>query len=206
MHDGRMTILGKKVAWWGGTMGVVVMVCFGLAAKDRILETWYLWRLESKNEEARGVAAERLGEMKSVRAIPKLVEALRGEPGAYQSHYSVKALAAIGPEAVLEISRALEDEKEIARIRAAESLRRIGPGAIVAVPSLINALKDENKDVRGIVAETLGMIGPRAESAVPGIAGPRHQRPSASRLRPGLGCQPPSAAQRRFSPDPRRGR
>ena len=53
------------------------------------------------------------------------------------------------------------------RMRAAETLGRIGPPASAAVPALIEALKDANSNVRVRAAEALGQIGMPASEAVP---------------------------------------
>ena len=51
-----------------------MLLVAGYAFKDRPIEQWYLWRLESEDEETTKAAVERLGEMGSVRAIPRLLE------------------------------------------------------------------------------------------------------------------------------------
>lgn len=61
------------------SLGVVVLVAAGFAFKRPILEQWYLWELESEEEQERKLAAEKLGELRSVRAIPSLIKILRGE-------------------------------------------------------------------------------------------------------------------------------
>ncbi len=67
---------GKKPACWAVTMGVVVLVAVGLTSRDRILETWWLYRLEYGDSKERRDAAERLGEIGSLRALPRLLRVL----------------------------------------------------------------------------------------------------------------------------------
>ena len=43
-----------------------MLLIAGYAFKDKALEQWYLWELESEDEEKRKLAAERLGENRSV--------------------------------------------------------------------------------------------------------------------------------------------
>lgn len=59
------------------SVGIVVLVAAGLALKPAIQEQWYLWQLDSEDEETKKSAAETLGEMQSVRAVPKLLQVLR---------------------------------------------------------------------------------------------------------------------------------
>ena len=67
----------KRTAFWAMTLGVVVLVAVGVTSKDWVLETWYLHELEHGDEAEKRAAAEKLGEMGSVRAIPGLFEALK---------------------------------------------------------------------------------------------------------------------------------
>src|SRR5437867_6966309 len=46
----------------------------------RIIEAWNIARLDSKDVAVRKAAAEALGEIRSVRAVPKLVQGLAREP------------------------------------------------------------------------------------------------------------------------------
>lgn len=125
---------GKLVALATAAVGMVVLVAAGFAAKDRIREQWYIWRLERGSKEAQVAAAEMLGEMRSVRAVPLLMAALRkeavlhfeavaspdasglvtmlGDPDWYLGERGVrirKALVGIGRPATLELLRAIRD-------------------------------------------------------------------------------------------------
>src|SRR6185503_3677405 len=50
--------------------------------RDRLLEEYYLWKLGSTESEERDFAAVKLVELRSVRAVPRLLSLLRGEPRA----------------------------------------------------------------------------------------------------------------------------
>jgi HEAT repeat protein len=58
-------------------VGVAVLVGAGFALKRPILERWYLWELDSEDDEQRKLAAQKLGELESVKAVPKLLQVLR---------------------------------------------------------------------------------------------------------------------------------
>ena len=65
----------KTLPILAGASCLVVLLCASIAFRKPVLEWWYLWELESGDEEGRKVAAERLGDMGAARAIPKLTEA-----------------------------------------------------------------------------------------------------------------------------------
>jgi len=53
---------------------LTILAVLAVASWDRILEGWYLQQLSSSDKEAQLRAAERLVELESIRAIPKLIE------------------------------------------------------------------------------------------------------------------------------------
>src|SRR5262245_45342987 len=59
----------------------------------------------------------------------------------------------------------LKDRDPATRIRAAQTLWKIGPKARTAVPALGEALRDRNADVRRFAALALGAIGAEARLA-----------------------------------------
>ena len=72
-----MATKGKRLTYLTIGTGLLVLLVAGFASKDKALEQWYLWKLESEDEETQKTAAEKLGELESVRAIPKLLQVLR---------------------------------------------------------------------------------------------------------------------------------
>ena len=58
----------------------MVIVWAGIAFEEKLVEQWYLWKLDSAEEEEQKLAAEMLGQMKSRRAVPRLIEILRRAP------------------------------------------------------------------------------------------------------------------------------
>lgn len=156
-------------------VGLLTLAGAGFALKDKALEEWYIWELESENQEVRKNAAEKLGEMRAVRAIPRLME-LCPEDKEYsekraqrETTYIMDALVKIGKPAVPALVRKLQ----YGRIpwcawSARYALGRIGSPAI---PALIAALRDEDEYTRHNAALTLGELplGPLAKDAVPAL-------------------------------------
>ena len=75
-----MKVRGRSVAMGAVLVGTVVIGWARFACEEKVLEQWYLWKLESAEEEERELAAKKLGEMRSRRAIPQLIEILRHAP------------------------------------------------------------------------------------------------------------------------------
>ena len=61
-------------------VGAMVTVWAGIAFEEKLVEQWYLWKLDSAEEKEQELAAEKLGQMRSIRAVPRLVEILRRTP------------------------------------------------------------------------------------------------------------------------------
>ena len=120
--------------------------------KDKAVEQWYLWQLDSEDEEERQVAAARLGEMGSVKAIPGLME-LWPEEGELDAALRasdeymciVDALVNIGEPAVPALIKKLDHGDELVRENAVSTLARIRPVAKDAAPALIEILTRENR-------------------------------------------------------------
>ena len=81
--------------------GIAVVVASGFTLTGPVIEQWYLWKLESEDEEERRTAVERLADMRSVRAVPRLLSMLRTE-SKHQQRLGLagSALARIGPPAI----------------------------------------------------------------------------------------------------------
>jgi hypothetical protein len=68
---------GKIVAFSLAATGLVVLAAAGMMAWPRLEEEWWFYRLRTGDEDQRQRAAERLGSLGSVRALPELVAAMR---------------------------------------------------------------------------------------------------------------------------------
>ena len=115
--------------------GVVVVVAAGFALKRPILEQWYLRQLESEDGEEQRTAIQKLGELRSASAVPKLVELFRKQ----------------------------NTRRSFGRddLRLREALVAIGEPA---VPHLIELTRDHNRAIRSAAWTVLGEVGPVAVS------------------------------------------
>jgi hypothetical protein len=68
---------GKRVAISAAVAGALVLLAAVFALRGWIREEWYLRKLGSGDGEAKRLAAEKLGELKSIRAIPVLAGLVR---------------------------------------------------------------------------------------------------------------------------------
>jgi HEAT repeat protein len=73
---GGMAGRGRRVAILMATLGVATIFGTAVALRNRGIEQWYLWKLESPDKETREAAAKQLGEMRSARAVVLLLEKL----------------------------------------------------------------------------------------------------------------------------------
>ncbi len=64
---------GKLIARWSAALALAVLLACAVVFRDEFLEQWYLWKLDSQDEASRLLAAEKLGELQSVRAVPGVV-------------------------------------------------------------------------------------------------------------------------------------
>ncbi len=166
-----MATKGRRLTYLIISLGLLVLVVAVYAFRGPILEQWYLSKLESEDEEERKLAAERLVELHSVIAIPRLTELFRTEP-IEEPHlpYSAEALAKIGKPAVPALCNLLGEQHHTNRRDFIWTIGAIGEKAEAAVPYLIHSLEDEDWVVRQTTAEVLGLIGPRARHAIPALA------------------------------------
>src|SRR5262245_7620930 len=82
---------------------------------------------------------------------------------------AVQALRSLGPTAVPDLIKALEDDDWQVRNQAAVALGVIGPEAKAAVPALITVLQAEDKYLRSNGVTALGKLGQEAKAAVPAL-------------------------------------
>lgn len=169
-------------------VGSLVLVIAGFALRDRVFEQWLLWKLESGNEQARKIAAERLGEMRSARAAPRLVQILReraqtaDEIRAYalstgldmtepfwEEDWTTKAIAAIGVRAIPAIAEVIKDETSFLGTRDAmdAALHRIIEEMGSSPTSrLMEMLHTKNPNTRRLAALVLKKLGHEPEQAL----------------------------------------
>ena len=128
--------------------------------------------LHHKDERVRLLAAEGLGKMNAIAAVPVLIEVLNGRW--VSDELRLRAAVALGRIDNSQLDRvmpilikALDDSDMKIRFRAAMGLGLIGEPANAAIPALIHALGDSQATVRKHAAYALGEIGESAKAAVP---------------------------------------
>jgi len=194
-----MTSKGKRLTNLIVALGVAVLAAAGYAFKDKVVEQWYIWELESEDKAVRKRAANNLGEMKSVRALPQLMKLFRNEASTV-SHALVQigrpavpflirelddqdgdrtsaagTLSSIGPEAreavpaLIGTVRRQDDWQWAARDNSVLALAKIAPESEAVVEALMDALNDPNENVRYSAAAWLGNLGAVARKAVPAL-------------------------------------
>ncbi len=160
---------GKIFALSTVAVGVVVLVAAGIAAKERIREEWYLWKLEWGNPDEQVASMEKLGEMRSVRAVKPLVAKLKQKEVAASAQESLLEILAKSdsPDAIHMLSRDLEQAPFDFRLRLVDDLEHLLRGFLTestkvarsAIEDLLVTLLDdvEEPQVNGLV----GHLNPR---------------------------------------------
>jgi HEAT repeat protein len=121
--------------------------------------------LKSPRTETRLQAMKALGNLGNAGkdAVPALRALLRHEDKAVADQ-AARSLAQIGPYALYELVKALEDPSAVVRVRAMKAIGTMGCqlGHAIAVPAVAKLLRSTNKSLRKQAATTLGEIGPEA--------------------------------------------
>ncbi len=152
---------GRTVLLSSGLLALAVLLAMGLALKRPALELWHLRKLSDQDLRARVAAADALGRMGSVRAVPHLLRLSR-EPRAFTRREPLEkaadqALIRIGPAGVGALREALKDPA--LRYNAIRHLYVLGPAARASVPDLLRCLRDEDRRVAASAAIALGRMG-----------------------------------------------
>ncbi len=139
-------------------VGAMVIVWAGIAFEEKLVEQWYLWNLDSAEEEEQELAAEKLGQMKSRRAIPRLVEILRRaskDQGAVQS-------VAFSPEGrqIWIAYRPRRTGWVTVNARPHYSVKALVRIGRPAVPALRRLLEDKDEGIRSLAVWALKEIDP----------------------------------------------
>jgi HEAT repeat protein len=160
--------IGKKTVLLTFITSVLVLIATIVAFRELILEAFYILRLRSPSAAERQLAAQRLGERRSIRAVPKLVDLLieesaQSNPQSFELNYVGKALLALGTASIPPLL-AVAPEKNVVNRAVHDVLVRFGPEAI---PSFIEALGWQSEAIREEMAYLLGDMGPAAMPAAP---------------------------------------
>jgi HEAT repeat protein len=136
--------------------------------------TKYIDALKSPSVKERIIAADSLGLLKKKRAVGPLSIAL-GDKYPEVQQAAEDALVNIGTASVKPLLPLLEFQKRDVRMRAAQTLGRIGDKR--AVEPLIGAVRDSDVDVQKAAIDALGRIGD-GRAAVPLITALQSDNPS----------------------------
>src|SRR5262245_1148429 len=124
----------------GSTMSLTILVLIlgVIASKDLLREEWFLRQLASDYPDEQCRSADRLGQLNSARAVPRLVELLKKEPlKDLDPSIVAMALIHIGSPAVLALLEEY-DAGPLVNSSVDSILRQLGPEA---VPGFVNAIE-----------------------------------------------------------------
>ena len=193
---------GKVVAWCSVALGAVVLAVCGFVFRDAMIERWYIHQLRSGDEGKRKAAAEKLGEMGSVRAVPYLLHGSSTWPVRFGKS-KLSALIRVGSsletplgnstdafingnsvdmlfETLVDTLRRNKDEHVSVLIVSGWDaffmalIRISNVRGVTTVPHFSRGLKHENKRVMLLSAFHLALLGPQADAAVPALRDAQH--------------------------------
>jgi|GEM_PF-2891218 len=124
------------------------------------------------------IKAKRLQAMKGLgmkgtaakEAIAPLIDHMRRHKDQELANQAAQALAQIGPPAVGELIKALEDPSAAVQIRALSALGVLGPEARQGIVPISRFLENKDAKIRRLAAWVLGEIGPPARPAADTLA------------------------------------
>lgn len=176
---------GRRTAIVTGAAALIIFLAAGFLTRDRLVEEWYILKLDSADFTENFRAALKLGEMRSTRAIPKLVTLLKRSdrhdfeameawpiPWDFDSGYLMAhVFEGIGRPAAPYLIQALQEDNhgKTHDWRGYACLILGDRKAKEAVPVIIDVLRDRDWPVRWNACWSLEMMGPDAGEAIPAL-------------------------------------
>ncbi len=170
-----MTIRRRRLIL--GLLALAALAALAVWLEAPIREQYYLFKLRSEDPEAQRLAAMRLGEMRSTRALPDLIEWLAAYEESRQDGNGIRPawegekdlvepLVRIGAPSIRPLIALLGHEESRARCRAREALTEVGPPA---VSGLVEELDTGDPNKAGLILESLLLMGTEAREAAPAV-------------------------------------
>jgi len=151
----------RRIAILAGVTAVAAAVFVVALNCATLVESWHLWRLSSDDPNARRTAAAALVEMRSLRAIPALLEGL-----AEDEEFARRCAAT---ELVVEAIHAWSAENSGRGLEATAIVRALGPQGHEALPALLVGLRHENPIVSLVACDAIAAIDPPPRAAWPDL-------------------------------------
>ena len=163
-----MPIRGKPIAGLSITVAAAVVIVAGIIVWPSFVESWYVHRLETGDDEAQREAAEWLATHKTAEGLYQLTRfgAMHGE-GSLQSDDWRRMVGEWKFAFLGVLIRAIRDENVEVRRLAMQAMVNIGPRGKKAVPALIEAIHDPDLIVRKSALFALKSIGRDSRVAIP---------------------------------------
>ena len=121
---------GRTVALLSLTLAVTLLALGGVAVKDRLLESWYVWRLQSDDAAVSRSAYETLLEMGSGKGILFFVLEYDNETPDVDEE-AIQYLRQLGAEAVPHLRVALHDERDSVVLEACHLIKNVNDWSFV---------------------------------------------------------------------------
>ena len=151
---------GRRLAITTGAIALLVLGVAAFAARDRIIETWYIWKIESANIKERDAAIHYLSSIKSERSIPALISKIESLPANGKWEMPAWALCKIYGRNPLNIPTS---NKVIARTMLCKiavdgtdkTINELGVNTVAAIILLVASQGDESVQAVSNILEEL---------------------------------------------------
>ncbi len=162
---------GKSIAISTVAVGVVVLVAAGFAAKDWIVEEWWIHKLQTGDVDEQTHAAKRLGELESIRAVPFLFRVIGEVSGKSGLFLNPDQQNDAGLGIVFSLKGLLSDEEKKNRTKlcaacAVSSVKITSESKRGIEPEVIRALQDDSTLVRALACSCLAEMRSPSEKAM----------------------------------------
>jgi HEAT repeat protein len=163
---------GRRIAIAAMLMGMATIALTAFVARDRLEEEWWLWKLpKPSSDEDKIRAMDRLGELRSSRAVPLILDLLQGRAlgddhlqSTPVTDSGMLALHHIGTKGKSQFLRGIDDPRHWAHLLSIMQLMKFGSEAKGAIPRLIAMAKCEKVADQRISIEAIGVIAPQDEA------------------------------------------
>jgi len=173
---------GRRIAIGAGIITAMVLGVAAYVARDRIAEEWYLRKLDSPDFTEKFRAALKLGELRSIKAIPKLANLMKEadhhseeawaawqipadfRPGGLMAHVFEQIGPTAGP-ALINLLKGDPNSSHEWKGYACVVIKRLKIKA--AIPQLVCALNVDDNFIKIMACDALGELGDK--SVIPAL-------------------------------------
>lgn len=145
---------------------LIVAICYAEENVDGFIPDLILF-LSNKDDGLRGIAANTLGQIKSLVAVPYLVKIMCNDPSKDVRYYAMHALGDIKDQKIImQLINLIQKNNLETRMYAIHILGKMRQHAKEAIPYIFPYLQDNDEKMSAIAATALGNLGDQRARAI----------------------------------------